>query len=79
MLTRLKALEKAGSPIRVGIAGAGAMGRGIVAAVHRTPGMRVAWVTDLFPERASEALAACRTYEDSTCSMGFAGVTIFQE
>lgn len=59
MLNRLKALEDAGSPLRVGIAGAGAMGRGIVAAVERTPGMQVAWVTDLFPDRAAHAIAAC--------------------
>lgn len=56
--TALKKREREGKPIRVGVIGAGYMGRGIIHQL-RTPlaGMRLACVSNRHPERA---LAACR-------------------
>jgi hypothetical protein len=55
---RLEALERAQSPIRIGLVGAGQMGRGFVAQVEGIPGMGVVAAADLDPERALEALRA---------------------
>ena len=41
MLDALKKREAAGNPIRVGLIGAGAMGRGIAWQVAHTPGMEL--------------------------------------
>ncbi len=57
MLSALHNLETHGAPIRVGLAGAGAMGRGIAVAVRRSPGMTLAWVSDLIESRAADAAA----------------------
>ena len=46
-----------GRPVRVGIVGAGQMGSGLVAQVHRARGMEVAAVADVAVERAEAALA----------------------
>ena len=46
-----------GRPVRVGIVGAGQMGSGLVAQVHRARGMEVAAVADIAVERAEKALA----------------------
>ena len=52
----LKAREEDGKPIRVGIAGAGFMGRGLTnQLVHSTPGMRVAAISNHRIERAVAA------------------------
>jgi len=55
MLDALREIENHGSPIRVGLAGAGAMGRGIASAVLRTPGMSLSWVVDPVESRAVDA------------------------
>lgn len=47
-----------GRPVRVGIVGAGQMGSGLVAQVHRARGMEVAAVADIAVDRAEAALAA---------------------
>ncbi len=39
-------------PLRIGLAGAGAMGRGIAFQIAATPGMEIAWITDLNLEAA---------------------------
>lgn len=57
MLTSLLHLESTGTRLRVGLCGAGAMGLGIAAAVRRCPGMALAWVSDLHPQRAEDAAA----------------------
>jgi predicted homoserine dehydrogenase-like protein len=49
---KLEALERVGTPIRVGLVGAGQMGRGFVAQVAGIPGMEVVAAADLDPERA---------------------------
>ncbi|MGP9538275.1 NAD(P)H-dependent oxidoreductase [Brachybacterium sp. AOP43-C2-M15] len=46
-----------GRPVRVGIVGAGQMGAGLVAQVHRARGMEVAAVADIAVDRAEAALA----------------------
>jgi predicted homoserine dehydrogenase-like protein len=61
MIEQLRRLEREGSPIRVAVNGAGAMGLGIAAAVRRTPGMRLRWATDLLPDRAQRASVAGAT------------------
>ena len=56
---RLSERETAlGRPVRVGIVGAGQMGSGLVAQVHRARGMEVAAVADIAVDRAEAALAA---------------------
>ncbi|AHY47757.1 putative homoserine dehydrogenase [Rubrobacter radiotolerans] len=52
---KLRELERAGTPIRVGLVGAGQMGRGFIAQVANIPGMRVAGAADIDPKRAAEA------------------------
>jgi predicted homoserine dehydrogenase-like protein len=52
---RLEDLERKGTPIRVGLVGAGQMGRGLIAQVGGIPGMEVVAVADLDLERAMGA------------------------
>ncbi len=52
---KLEALERAGTPIRVGLVGAGQMGRGFVAQVAGIPGMEVVIAADMDPNRALSA------------------------
>jgi len=59
MLSALRAREASGTPIRVALVGAGAMGVGIAWQVGRTPGMRLVSVTDLSLEAARKAAEAC--------------------
>jgi predicted homoserine dehydrogenase-like protein len=56
--TELKKREAAGRPIRVGMAGAGFMGRGIVNQLaHYSPGMRL---SAIFSRNPQQGLEACR-------------------
>ncbi|MDO5662179.1 MAG: oxidoreductase [Brachybacterium sp.] len=48
---------RTGRPVRVGILGAGQMGSGLIAQVHRARGMEVVAVADIAVERAEKALA----------------------
>jgi predicted homoserine dehydrogenase-like protein len=52
---KLEALDREGTPIRVGIVGVGQMGRGFVAQVAGIPGMEVVAAADMAPERALAA------------------------
>lgn len=53
---RLRARERElGRPVRVGLVGAGQMGLGFVAQVSRMPGMEVAAIAEVVPERAERA------------------------
>ena len=52
---KLEALARAGTPIRVGLVGAGQMGRGFVAQVAGIPGMEVVAAADVDLERALTA------------------------
>ncbi|MGB3414507.1 MAG: SAF domain-containing protein [Microbacteriaceae bacterium] len=45
-----------GKPIRVGVVGAGQMGRGLIAQIHNTQGMTVSVVADIETQRAVDAL-----------------------
>ena len=55
---RLTAREaRLGRPVRVGLVGAGQMGRGFAAQLGRTPGVQVSAIADVQIERASEALS----------------------
>ena len=53
--SKLEALERAGTPIRVGLVGAGQMGRGFIAQVAGIPGMETVAVADMDPRRGLEA------------------------
>jgi predicted homoserine dehydrogenase-like protein len=54
----LKRLHAAGTPIRVGIVGAGFMSQGLTNQIaHSVPGMRVAAVSNRSPQRALDVLA----------------------
>jgi predicted homoserine dehydrogenase-like protein len=58
LTSRLRAREREmGRPVRVGLAGAGQMGIGLVAQVHRIPGMEVVAIADVLPGRAAAAYA----------------------
>lgn len=57
MLQELKQREKDGSPIQVGLIGAGAMGLGIAYQIGKTPGMRLSFVADLDLQAAEKAAA----------------------
>ena len=52
---KLEALDRAGSPIRVGLVGVGQMGRGFIAQVAGIPGIEVVAAADLYLERTIEA------------------------
>lgn len=57
MLSELKHREKIGEPIRVGLIGAGAMGKGIVWQINKTPGMALQFIADINIEEAKKAQA----------------------
>jgi predicted homoserine dehydrogenase-like protein len=66
-----------GRPVRVGIVGAGQMGSGLVAQVHRARGMEVAAVADVAVDRAEAALAgAGRTDVERATSIEHAAEVI---
>jgi len=52
---RLEELEEANTPIRVGLVGAGQMGRGFIAQVNGIPGIETVAVADVDPERGLDA------------------------
>ncbi|KAF9877110.1 saf domain-containing protein [Colletotrichum karsti] len=54
--TKLADLEKAGKPVQVGIIGAGKFGSMYISQSHRTPGVHLAGIADLSPERALASL-----------------------
>ncbi|MFH1927593.1 MAG: NAD(P)-dependent oxidoreductase, partial [Chloroflexota bacterium] len=51
----LRELEAEGTPIQMGLVGAGQMGRGLISQVEMMRGMRVVAVADLFVDRVVEA------------------------
>ncbi|HZA46521.1 MAG TPA: Gfo/Idh/MocA family oxidoreductase, partial [Rubrobacter sp.] len=51
---KLEALDREDTPIRIGIVGAGQMGRGFIAQVGEIPGMEVVAAADLDLERTLE-------------------------
>jgi predicted homoserine dehydrogenase-like protein len=53
--SRLETLERAGTPIRIGLVGAGQMGRGFIAQVAGIPGMETVAVADVDPQRGLDA------------------------
>jgi len=56
MFEKLRALEAAGKPIRVGIIGAGKFGSMYLSQVNRTPGVHLVGVSDLNPSNARQSL-----------------------
>jgi predicted homoserine dehydrogenase-like protein len=60
--------SRLGRPLRVGLVGAGQMGRGFAAQLGRTPGVQVSAIADVAVERAREALASVGAPEVSASS-----------
>ncbi|MFC1680933.1 homoserine dehydrogenase [Pseudomonadota bacterium] len=58
MLDRLRNLQQENRPVRVGLVGAGAMGLGIARQIGITPGMELAFATDLSLPSAERAARA---------------------
>jgi predicted homoserine dehydrogenase-like protein len=56
LYAKLVERERAGSPLRVGLIGAGKFGSMYLSQARRTPGMRLTTVADLDPARARKAL-----------------------
>lgn len=66
---RLKDRERQlGRPLRVGLVGAGQMGRGFAAQLGRTPGVQVSAIADVQLERARAALASIGSNNVSAAS-----------
>ena len=71
MSFRARLLERErqlGRPLRVGLVGAGQMGRGFAAQLGRTPGVQLSAVADVQRERAAEALSAVGVPEVAAAS-----------
>lgn len=68
------ALEAAGTPIQVGLIGAGKFGSMFISQAHRTPGLRLAGIADLSKERAFAALKRTGYPEDRVDWDGALGV-----
>ena len=49
-------MDETGRPLRVGLIGAGQMGRGFAAQAHRMAGVSVVAVVDVMADRAVDAL-----------------------
>jgi len=60
--------RRLGRPVRVGLVGAGQMGRGFAAQLGRTPGVRVSAIADVQLDRASEALKSIGLANDAAPS-----------
>jgi len=75
-LKKFEKLEKAGMPIRIGLVGLGAMGKGMAYNIHHTPGMRLVCVGDTDPKRHEELreIIPDSKHEDADC-MDIAGST----
>jgi predicted homoserine dehydrogenase-like protein len=58
LLRKLRARHEAGDPIRVGIIGCGQMGSGLAHATSKVPGMRVAAIADVDPQRAIDTFVS---------------------
>ena len=56
LFSKLKKLEKSGTPIRIGIVGAGKFGSMYLAQAIRTPGIHVAGIVDLSIDHARQSL-----------------------
>ena len=53
-LGKFEELEKSGKPIRIGLVGLGAMGKGMAYNIHNTPGLKLVCVGDVDPKRYDE-------------------------
>ena len=58
LLSLLQHREAEGKPVRVGVIGAGTFSTAFLNQARRTPGMRVACVADLYPQKARDACLA---------------------
>jgi len=56
-LKKFEELEKSGKPIRIGLVGLGAMGKGMAYNIHHTPGMELVCVGDTDSKRYDELRA----------------------
>ena len=85
----LQSRADAGQPVRVGLIGAGKFGSMFLSQVPTTPGLQVAAIADLSPERARQAcrtvgwneerIAATRFVEDAAAMIAFPEVEVVVE
>ena len=71
LFTRLQALEAAGTPLRIGLIGAGKFGSMYLSQIRRTPGVRLTAVADLDESRARAALRNVGWADADTASTAF--------
>ena len=71
LFTRLQALEAAGTPLHVGLIGAGKFGSMYLSQMRRTPGVRLTAVADLDEARARAALRQVGWADADTASTAF--------
>lgn len=69
--SKLVERERAGSPLRVGLIGAGKFGSMYLSQARRTPGMRLTTVADLDPARARKALQHVGWTDTELAQVGF--------
>ena len=70
---RLAALAKAGTPVRVGVIGAGKFGSMFLSQAPRTPGLHVLGIADLDPARARASVARVGWPAERASASSFAG------
>lgn len=82
MLKTLLRRKENKEPIRVGLVGAGAMGRGIAHQVNITPGMELVWVADsnlTAAEKAASSVCSCLSGADANVFLKSDPVDVFVE
>ncbi|NNC90716.1 MAG: homoserine dehydrogenase [Akkermansiaceae bacterium] len=82
MIRRLQELASQGQPVRVGLVGAGSMGRGVALQLRHTPGMHLAWIADHDARAAASAArlaGECPTASDPRELLESAPVDVFVE
>jgi predicted homoserine dehydrogenase-like protein len=73
LYAKLQQRERDGSPLRIGLIGAGKFGSMYLSQARRTAGMRLTTVADLDPARARQALAHVGWTEDELKRVAFVG------
>ena len=73
----LKERESLGTPLRVGLIGAGKFGSMYLSQVRHTPGMRVIAIADLDPTRARQSLRRVGWSDSAISSLSFFSDAIF--
>lgn len=68
-----------GHPVRVGVVGAGQMGRGLIAQIEQSTGLQVSAVADIFTDKAVEALEGAGAPEPVIAGSVAEAVTLMEQ